>query len=118
VPIGIFRWKLEKELFETVLAAASTWGGEEGTFSDADLVRALDEEGSIPLGMVRVPATETEVGALGDFFVGRYGVTDREYKDFVDARGYRNRGYWRLPFVREGRRLTWEEAIREFVDQN
>ena len=25
VPVGIFRWKLEKEEYETVLAAASTW---------------------------------------------------------------------------------------------
>ena len=25
MPIGIFRWKMEKEGYETVLAAASTW---------------------------------------------------------------------------------------------
>jgi formylglycine-generating enzyme required for sulfatase activity/dienelactone hydrolase len=117
VPIGIFRWKLEKEGYEWLLAAASTWGGEEGTLSGADLVRTLDGEGSVPQGMVRVPATETEVGALGDFFIGRYEVTNREYKEFVDAGGYPNRDYWKFPFVRDGRTLTWEEATKEFVDQ-
>jgi formylglycine-generating enzyme required for sulfatase activity len=120
VPIGIFRWRIEKEGYETVLAAASTWNvgsAEEGLLAGYDLFRTLDEEGAAPQGMVRVPATETEVGALGDFFIGRYEVTNREYKAFVDAGGYLNREYWEHPFLMDGRELTWEEAAREFVDQ-
>jgi hypothetical protein len=35
VPIGIFRWKLEKEGYETVLAAASTWNVGGGAESHA-----------------------------------------------------------------------------------
>jgi dienelactone hydrolase len=66
--------------------------------------------------MVRVSATETASGLLPDFFIGRFEVTNREYKAFVDAGGYGNREYWQLPLVRDGRRLTWEEAIRDFVD--
>ncbi|MFH1762907.1 MAG: bifunctional serine/threonine-protein kinase/formylglycine-generating enzyme family protein, partial [Gemmatimonadota bacterium] len=127
VPIGVFRWKMEKEGYETVLAAASTWnvGGEEDLIAGYDLVRTLDPEGSAPPGMVRVQATETPVGALDDFFIGRYEVTNREYKAFLDAGGYGNREYWKHPFVRDGRELTrdgqeltWEEAGREFVDQS
>jgi formylglycine-generating enzyme required for sulfatase activity/dienelactone hydrolase len=119
VPIGIFRWKLEKEGYETVLAAASTWdvGGEEDLIAGDDLFRTMDAEGSVPSGMVRVEATETDVGPLGDFFIGRYEVTNREYKAFVDAGGYGNREYWKHPFVNAGRMLTWDEAQREFVDQ-
>ena len=119
VPIGIFRWKIEKDGFETVEAAASTWnvGGDDDLISGYDLVRTLDPEGSVPPGMVRVPATETRVGSLGDFFIGRYEVTNREYKAFVDAGGYGNRGYWKHLFVKDGRELTWEEARREFVDR-
>ena len=118
VPIGIFRWRIEKEGYETVLAAASTWeiGGGDDILSAYDLVRTLDAEGSTPPGMVRVQATETAVGTLADFFIGRYEVTNREYKEFVDAGGYRNREYWKQPFVKDGRRLTWKEAMREFVD--
>jgi formylglycine-generating enzyme required for sulfatase activity/dienelactone hydrolase len=120
VPIGIFRWKLEKEGYETVLAAASTWNVGRGAdiVSAYELVRTLDEEGSAPPGMVRVQATETAAGRLEDYFIGRYEVTNREYKAFIYAGGYRNKEYWKHPFVKDGLQLTWEEAIREFVDQS
>jgi formylglycine-generating enzyme required for sulfatase activity/dienelactone hydrolase/predicted Ser/Thr protein kinase len=118
VPIGIFRWKLEKVGYEVVEAAASTWdlGGEDDLIAGSDFFRVLDENGSLPPGMVRVPDTETEVGPLGDFFIGRYEVTNREYKAFVDAGGYRSPEYWKHPVTRDGRELSWEEAMREFVD--
>jgi dienelactone hydrolase len=117
VPIGIFRWKLAKEGYDTILAAAATWNiGGEGV-SGADFFRRLDEKGDVPPGMVRVEATETPVGPLGDFYIGRYEVTNREYKEFVDTGGYWKREYWKHPFVRDGRELTWEEAAQAFVDQ-
>jgi formylglycine-generating enzyme required for sulfatase activity/dienelactone hydrolase len=120
VPIGIFRWKVEKPGFDTVLAAASTWnvGGTDDLLVPYDFVRTLDAEGSAPPGMVRVPATETPVGPLGDFFIGRYEVTNHEYKDFVDAGGYRNPDFWKHPFEEEGRVLARDEAMRRFVDQS
>ncbi len=49
-----------------------------------------------------MPATQTPIGTLGDFFIGRYEVTNREYKAFVDAGGYLNREYWKHT-VPEGR---------------
>jgi len=123
LPVGIFRWKFEKEGYETVLAAASTWnvastGVKPGTVIPQDLVRTLDAAGGIPPGMVRVPATETPAGVLSDFFIDRCEVTNRQFKDFIDAGGYRNREFWKHPFVRNGRELTREEAMREFVDSS
>ena len=124
VPVGIFRWRLEKEGYETVLAAASTWNigrleGKPGTVSPNPFIRKLDKVDSIPPGMVRVPTTENPaVGALGDFFIGRYEVTNREYKAFVDAGGYRNREYWKHPFMKDGQELTFEVAMKEFIDQS
>ena len=123
VPVGIFRWKLEKEGYETVLAAASTWTTEGrdrlgGTLNPYHLVRTLDKKGSVPTDMVRVPATEVAIGKLDDFFIGRYEVTNREYKAFVDAGGYRNREYWKQPFVKDGRTLAWEEAVKEMADSS
>ncbi len=119
VPIGIFRWKFEKEGYETVVAAASTWDiGGEDIVTSSHLVRTLDEEGTVPSGMVRVEATETPAGTLAEFFIDRYEVTNRAYKEFVDAGGYRNREYWKHPFTLNGRQLTWEEAMRTFVDQS
>ena len=123
VPIGIFRWRFEKEGYDTVRAAASTWdiGGDPKVIASSvvvpsNLVRTLDPVGSAPPGMVRVSATHTPAGLLPDFFIGRYEVTNREYKAFVDAGGYRNPEYWKYPFVRDGRRLTWDEAMGVFVD--
>jgi dienelactone hydrolase len=77
----------------------------------------MDKKDSLPAGMVRVPATETEVGRLGDFFIGRYEVTNREYKKFMDDGGYQKQRYWKYPFMKDDRKLTWEEALRVLVDQ-
>jgi eukaryotic-like serine/threonine-protein kinase len=120
VPIGIFRWRLEKEGYDTLLAAASTWnvgGSEEGLIAGNNLMRTLDRKDSLPAGMVRVPATETEVGSLSDFFIGRYEVTNKEYKAFMDAGGYQKKEYWKHQFLKNGRNLNWEEAMGAFVDQ-
>jgi len=118
VPVGIFRWKLEKDGYETVLAASSTWDIDRvAKLSPGDLLRVLDKKGSIPPGMVRVPGAETEVGKLGDFFIDQYEVTNKQYKEFIDSGGYRNRKYWKQKFTKEGRELPWEQALREFIDQ-
>ncbi len=123
VPVGTFRWRLEKEGYDTILAAASTWnlGKPDGNSVNVipnPLIRTLDQTGNIPPGMVRVPATEIPIGSLSDFFIGRYEVTNREYREFVDSGGYMNRDFWKYSFVKEGRELTWDAAMREFVDQS
>jgi tRNA A-37 threonylcarbamoyl transferase component Bud32/dienelactone hydrolase len=125
VPVGIFRWKIEKDRYETSLAASSTWDFDPSVQTRQgigiglvpyQLVRTLDWEGDLPPRMVRVQSTETPVGTLDDFFIGKYEVTNREYKQFVDAGGYRNGEYWQYPFLKDGVELTWDEAIQEFVD--
>jgi hypothetical protein len=120
LPMGIFRWKIEKEGYETVLAASSSWTSPSHMMSSAsvpyDLTRHLDKTGSLHPGMVRVEETETAIGKLGEFFVDKYEVTNRQYKEFVDSGGYRNTEYWKHKFVKDGKELTWEEAMGEFVD--
>jgi len=120
LPVGIFRWKMEKESHETVMAASSTWDLDivgKNPLIPNDLVRVLDEKGSIPQGMERVQGAQTPLGKLGDFFIDRYEVTNKQYKEFIDNGGYRNREYWEHEFIKDGRVLTWEEAMAEFVDQ-
>lgn len=121
LPVGIFRWKMEKEGYETVLAASSTWDvdiAKPDIIIPYDLVRVLDKQGSIPPGMVRVPGAETEVGELGDFFIDQYEVTNKQYKEFINSGGYTNKKYWKQKFAKDGRELTWEEAVKAFVDQS
>jgi dienelactone hydrolase len=120
LPVGIFRWKIEKAGYETVYAAASTWGdisapGE--LIGHNDLARVLDKEGTLPPGMVRVHGEETPSGRLPDFFIDRCEVTNRQFKEFVAAGGYRDRKYWPQKFVEGGTELNWEEAVERFVDQ-
>ena len=114
LPIGIFRWKMEKEGYETVLAASSTF---DGVFTSSlvpyDIVRVLDKKGGIPVGMVRVKG-ETEIG---DFLIDQYEVSNKRFKEFADGGGYRKREYWKQKFIKDGKELTWEEATKEFVDQ-
>jgi len=120
MPIGIFRWKMEKEGYETVMAASSTWDvglGIKNPLIPYDLVRVLDEKGRIPPGMMRVPGAQTPLGKLDDFFIDRYEVTNKQYKEFINNGGYRNREYWKHEFIKDGKVLTWEEAMAEFVDQ-
>jgi len=109
LPIVIFRWKMEKQGYEKVLAAS--------LMGDQDLVRVLDEKGNIPEGMVRVAGAETDLGKVDDFYVDKFEVTNKQYKEFVNDGGYRNREYWKHEFIKDGRSLTWEEAMAQFVDQ-
>jgi formylglycine-generating enzyme required for sulfatase activity/predicted Ser/Thr protein kinase len=85
----------------------------------------LQRSGTVPPGMVRIPAGPARilVGGLpimnvqmSAYLIDKFEVSNREYKGFVDAGGYRKPDYWRQPFVREGRILSWEEAMTEFRD--
>ncbi|MFC2142652.1 protein kinase [Acidobacteriota bacterium] len=121
MPIGFFRWKIEKEGYETVFAASTSWDVEmvpKDKFVPSDLARVLDEKGTFPEGMTRVTGTQTPVGELGDFFIDRHEVTNRQYKEFIDSGGYRKREYWIHEMIKGGGVLTWEEAVAEFVDQS
>ncbi|MFI5120275.1 MAG: SUMF1/EgtB/PvdO family nonheme iron enzyme [Thermoanaerobaculia bacterium] len=86
----------------------------------------LDKEGSIPAEMVRIPGGTASVATLGlqnlrevqldDFLMDRTEVTNAEYKIFVDAGGYQKPELWKQPFLKDGRTLSWEEAIALFHD--
>src|SRR5215470_2565155 len=54
---------------------------------------------------------------IPDYWMDRYEVTNKEFKQFVDAGGYRKAEFWRQPFVENGRTLFWEEAMSKFRDK-
>jgi dienelactone hydrolase len=81
----------------------------------------LDREASLPADMVHVPGGNVQLFdrkpvGLADFWVDKYEVTNRQFKQFVDAGGYRNPRFWREEFIQNGRVLSWEEAMAEFRD--
>jgi dienelactone hydrolase/predicted Ser/Thr protein kinase len=112
LPVGLFRWKMEKEGHETIIAVAPTVND---FFNGVpyDIVRTLDEKGSIPVGMARVKG-EAEIG---DFFIDQYEVTNKQFKEFVDSGGYQKKEHWKQRFIKDGKQLIWEEALKDFVDQ-
>jgi eukaryotic-like serine/threonine-protein kinase len=82
----------------------------------------LDPVGSLPSGMVHVPAGDVDMAEEGnvkldEFLIDKYEVTNRQFKKFVEAGGYRNPKYWKFPFVKDGRRLSFEQAMLLLVDK-
>ncbi len=109
---GFYRVRLEKTGYEPVEAVAGLGGG--------GLFRKLDPAGTIPPGMVRVSGRNVAIAGIGDvpsFFIDQFEVTNRRFKEFVDAGGYHNPRYWREPFLRDGKTLAWEEAMSVFRDR-
>ena len=95
--------KIEKEGFENILAVTST---------TADtLHRKLFGQGTTPPGMVYVEGPD-------GFFIDRYEVSNKQYKEFVDKGGYRNKDYWKNEFIKDGKILTWDEAVTFFTDKS
>jgi formylglycine-generating enzyme required for sulfatase activity/dienelactone hydrolase/predicted Ser/Thr protein kinase len=114
VPKAYLRWRISKKGFDAVEAAFSVWTTPMREFQ-------LEPEGSTPPGMVRVPGGPFQYGVgpaveLEDFWLDKYEVTNREYKEFVDGGGYSKREYWKHPLVKDGRELSWEQAMEEFRD--
>src|SRR6185503_7091189 len=47
----------------------------------------------------------------------RFEISNRQFKAFVDAGGYRMRDFWKEPVVDNGRALTWDDAMARFLDK-
>jgi len=63
--------------------------------------------------MVHLPAVE-----LKDFVLDRHEVTNSQFKEFVDAGGYKDPRYWKYGFIADGRALSWERGIKVLVDRS
>jgi dienelactone hydrolase len=114
VPVATFyRFRIEKPGYETVFAVTRT--------GIDTLSRKLFKLGTIPTGMVYVDGYWDEVKNTFEtgngFFIDKYEITNKQYKEFVDKGGYRNREYWKNEFIKEGKKLSWEEAMSEFIDK-
>jgi formylglycine-generating enzyme required for sulfatase activity/dienelactone hydrolase len=118
-PRGASVVRLEKEGYEPFEGPVSDW--ELNTKSIA-LYRA----GSTPPGMVHIPGGKyalemnglenLDSAVVSDYFMDRCEVTNRQFKEFVDAGGYQNRDFWKYPLKRQGKEQTWEEAMAAFRD--
>jgi eukaryotic-like serine/threonine-protein kinase len=117
MPKGYFRWKVSKSGNGEITVAPPT---------DSKMDFALGESQTSPNGMVWAPGSAGGwfldfVGFYGGyklpaFYVDRYEVTNREYQKFMDSGGYEKKEYWKEEFTRDGRTLSWTEAMAQFRD--
>jgi eukaryotic-like serine/threonine-protein kinase len=87
----------------------------------------MDELGSLPENMVRVPTTTTGMNIVGlekhggkevpEFLMDKFEVTNKEFKAFVDAGGYSNKAYWVFPILDGGKEIPLKGALATFTDQ-
>jgi formylglycine-generating enzyme required for sulfatase activity/cephalosporin-C deacetylase-like acetyl esterase/predicted Ser/Thr protein kinase len=128
VPRVDMRWKFERKGFAAVERAYFP----DGTFPDGPLNVTMNEEAKAPADMVFVDLGATGAEAtldgltggfellppvpLSSFWIDRYEVTNRQFKQFVDQGGYREKEYWKQDFVKDGNALSWEQATALFRD--
>ncbi|UCE49120.1 MAG: protein kinase [Phycisphaerales bacterium] len=124
-PHGAYRWEIRKKGFETWECVA---GGREAPTDAPRLLEVdLHEEGSLPLGMNLIRAeylkefldfdSNADAAEASAYLIDKYEVTNKQFKEFVDHGGYEKQGYWKHEFVKDGRELSWEQAMKEFRDK-
>ena len=127
VPLGLLRWKAQKQGFES--AERLTYSME-GILGEGTTVNfSLSAPGTVPEGMVRIPGQKrmelqipgiekaVSIVDLPDYWMDRFEVTNKQFKKFVDAGGYRKAQYWKQAFVENGRKFSWTEAMSRFRDK-
>jgi formylglycine-generating enzyme required for sulfatase activity/dienelactone hydrolase len=112
VPFGYYRLRIVKPGFVPVEIGSPMLG--------RPRLKLTPESANIA-GMVPVPGGPYGVGRAGtvhlpDYWIGTYEVTNREFKRFVDAGGYRDPKYWKEPFRDGDRVLAFDEAMARFRD--
>jgi TolB-like protein/dienelactone hydrolase len=132
VPSGFGLWKLDHPGYASGVFAMRNPGVQLGNYPDSvqlaryanlDLSLRLADAANAPAEMVLVSVAslpvplvrEEEPVDIPPFYIDRFEVTNREFKEFVDAGAYARAESWRdLPF---GDHLPdWRAAVARFVD--
>ena len=124
LPLGWLRVRVTKPGFEP---ADDVVGNIVGPGAVSSVRFILTPAGAAPAGMVRALATTAPFSVyvlglelprvmLNPFWIDRQEVTNRQFKAFVDAGGYRRREFWRHPFAGNGSAVSWEAATALFRD--
>ena len=115
LPFGFYRVRIVKDGYLPLETSSAAMGRPRQT------MRLVSPEGA-PASMVFVPGRPFRKGVapevrLPDFWIDKYEVTNKEYKTFVDAGGYRDPKYWKESFITgNGPPLTFTQAMSRFRD--
>jgi formylglycine-generating enzyme required for sulfatase activity/predicted Ser/Thr protein kinase len=126
VPRNAYIFRITKPGFVPVSAIGDVHGpANPGYITSLGLSPSLRPEGTVPPDMVVAPAGRIGLGyptslaplaSIDQFLIDRNEVTNEQYKKFVGAGGYQKREFWKQPFVKDGKAISWEEAIAFFRD--
>jgi formylglycine-generating enzyme required for sulfatase activity/tRNA A-37 threonylcarbamoyl transferase component Bud32/dienelactone hydrolase len=126
------RWKFEKDGYALVERTTTV---DRPVLTVASGTVTMVKESEAPARMVRIqlatPKSQTTpihlYGLTGfdglpavpltDFWIDKFEVTNAEYKKFIDQGGYQNKKYWKEGFRKDGSALSWQDAMKIFVDQ-
>ena len=118
---GYYRIRAVKDGFEPVESAILNNNARRGPFQVQLHTQAETPPGMVwiplappaPLAVLHVQLPAAQIPAA---WMDKYEVTNRQFKEFVDAGGYQKHEYWKQPFVKDGRDVTWEVAMAGFRD--
>ncbi len=123
IPSGYLRWRVSKS-GAGELVSAPIMEDIRGFVKEFNF--PLNAQAAAPPGMVVVPAGSaySYVWSVGDvgpydlplFYIDRFEVTNRQYREFVEKGGYQKREYWKEKFLRDGKELPWEQTMEIFRD--
>ncbi len=123
IPNGYLRWRVSKTGVGEYVGAPVT---EDIHGFVREFSFPLDAVAAAPERMIPAPAGQyfTIVWSLGDlgpydlpaFYIDQFEVTNRHYQEFVDKGGYNKREYWKEKFFRDGKELSWEQAMELLRD--
>ena len=123
-PPGYLRMEVRKKGYQTIEYAGPHAYQVLGSRIDT---LKLDVDGSLPENMVRIKSSVARMHIVGleqqggkrvdDFLIDKYEVTNKQFKEFVDAGGYRNDSFWKFPFYSNGKQISSQEARSLFLDK-
>jgi DNA-binding winged helix-turn-helix (wHTH) protein len=112
LPLSMLRFRVSKPGFTPLDVAP-------GVLPFAERFQ-LQPEGIAPEGMVYVPPGRVtymgETRDLDGYWIQQHEVSNREYREFVEAGGYLRPEFWQHDIEIDGRLLSPEDISRSFID--
>ncbi|MBN2365524.1 MAG: hypothetical protein EH225_06025 [Calditrichaeota bacterium] len=115
MPAYLYHWKFELTGYETLYR--QFWSRRSMDFRTGKHPAGLYKckmiiQGSQPADMIHIPETDN----IPAFLIDKYEVTNKQFKEFIDSGGYQNQKFWKIPFVKTGKEISWQDAMLEFRD--